>query len=60
MVLPTGNSGHFLSPHFRNQADMYLADEYRNIRLSDEDIRANREHTVVLKPETTDLVSSRR
>ena len=54
MVLPTGNSGHFLSPHFRNQAEMYLAGDYRSIRLSDADIDASREHTVVLKPETTD------
>lgn len=50
MVLPTGNSGHFLSPHFRNQARMYLAGDYRNIRFSEEDIARTAEHTAVLGP----------
>jgi penicillin G amidase len=53
MILPTGNSGHFLSRHFRDQAQMYLAGEYRPIRFAEDDIARTREYETVLSPAAT-------
>lgn len=50
IILPTGNSGNFLSPHFRNQAKPYLAGAYRTVRLTDEQVAINTRHTLRLKP----------
>lgn len=50
-VLPTGNSGHVLDPHYDDQAEMYLRGEYRNIRFSEEDIQAHTEHVSTFRPE---------
>jgi penicillin amidase len=33
-VLPTGNSGHFLSPHYGDQVDLYTNNEYRPVRIT--------------------------
>lgn len=33
-ILPTGNSGNVLSPHYRDQADMYVAGQFRKMRMN--------------------------
>jgi len=49
-ILPTGNSGNFLSPHYDDQAEMYVNGEFRPMLI---DIRKIREldRKLVLKPE---------
>lgn len=32
-ILPTGNSGHFMSPHYADQAAMFAAGEYRQAHI---------------------------
>ncbi|MBI1317396.1 MAG: hypothetical protein GC168_00420 [Candidatus Hydrogenedens sp.] len=49
-VLPTGNSGHFLSKHYDDQAEMFIHGELRKTYLSDADVAAATEHTLVFKP----------
>ena len=33
-ILPTGNSGNILSPHYRDQAEMYVAGKFRKMRMN--------------------------
>lgn len=33
-ILPTGNSGNVLSPHYRDQAEMYVAGKFRKMRMN--------------------------
>ena len=49
-VLPTGNSGHVLSPHHDDQAEMYLDGKYRNIHFSQEAIEEHQEVVTTFKP----------
>ncbi|HOZ47181.1 MAG TPA: penicillin acylase family protein [Candidatus Hydrogenedentes bacterium] len=49
-VLPTGNSGHFLSPHYDDQAELFLSGRYREPRLTDEQIDASKRHVMEFKP----------
>ena len=49
-ILPTGNSGNFMSPHFDDQAQMYLKGEYRVVNFTAEQIKANKRHELVLEP----------
>jgi len=49
-VLPTGNSGHILDPHYDDQVEMYLRAEYRNIYFSGDDIQAHKKHSSTFKP----------
>lgn len=48
-ILPTGNSGNFLSPHYDDQAEMYVRGEFRPMLI---DIRTIREleRKLVLNP----------
>jgi penicillin amidase len=49
-ILPTGNAGNFMSPHFDDQAQMYLKGEYRIVNFTAEQIKANKRHELVLEP----------
>lgn len=49
-ILPTGNSGNFLSPHYDDQAEMFLEGKYRKINFFDEDIKKNTEHILMFIP----------
>ncbi len=33
-ILPTGNSGNVLSPHYQDQAEMYIAGKFRKMRMN--------------------------
>ena len=50
-ILPTGNAGNFLSPFYKNQAEMYLQGRYRQVSFTDEQIRQNKKHELVMLPE---------
>jgi len=49
-ILPTGNSGNFLSPYYRNQAEMYLGGKYRSVVFTDEQIQQDKQHELIMIP----------
>ncbi len=49
-ILPTGNSGHLFSPHYDDQAPLFMKGEYRELRYTQEQIKANAKHTMTLSP----------
>jgi penicillin amidase len=49
-ILPTGNSGHFLSPNYDDQAEMFMCGDLREVVYTEEQIAASTAHTLVLKP----------
>ncbi len=51
-VLPTGNSGNFMSPHYDDQAEMFMAGEYREVRLTNDQVADNTRHTLRFTPGT--------
>lgn len=38
-ILPTGNSGNVMSPHYKDQAEMYINGETRKMMMNEEEIR---------------------
>ena len=40
-ILPTGQSGLFNSPHYKDQADLYHSGKYRTTWFKEEYIRSN-------------------
>lgn len=50
-MLPTGNSGNFLSPHYDDQAEMYISGEYRNVNFTPEQITKSKRHEMIFMPE---------
>jgi penicillin G amidase len=48
-VLPTGNSGNFMSPHYGDQAAMFIEGDYRVLHSTSAAVEANTESTLVLK-----------
>ena len=51
-ILPTGNSGDFMSPHYGDQAAMFMKGEYREPRLTMEQIESNKQHEILFSPAT--------
>ena len=49
-ILPTGNSGNFGSPHYDDQADMFMKGQYREPRFTPEQIDAHKRHELVFRP----------
>lgn len=49
-VLPTGNSGNFMSEYYDDQAEMFLRGEYRQFCFTREQIEKNKSHEMVLLP----------
>ncbi len=49
-ILPTGNSGNFMSPHYDDQAEMFITGEYRVLHSTPEAVAENLEATLVLTP----------
>jgi penicillin amidase len=49
-VLPTGNSGNFMSSHYSDQAPLFMKGEYREPRLTDEQIAAHQKHELNFQP----------
>ncbi|HEO71153.1 MAG TPA: penicillin acylase family protein [Candidatus Hydrogenedentes bacterium] len=51
-ILPTGNSGHFMSPHYDDQADMFVAGRYREPHFESAAIDAHTAHVMTFTPDT--------
>ena len=49
-VLPTGQSGHALSPHFGDQTDLWISGKYRILQHYDFTTDAVQRRTTILKP----------
>lgn len=49
-ILPTGNSGHLLSPFYKDQVELYSKGLYRQEWLDDKDIKAHQTHELKLVP----------
>ena len=50
-VLPTGNSGNFMSPHYADQAGMFVAGAYRSVRFTPAQVLENARHRLDFRPE---------
>jgi penicillin amidase len=48
-ILPTGNSGNFMSPHYDDQAEMFCTGRYRAVHFTEDQIQAHREHVLTFK-----------
>jgi len=51
-ILPTGNSGHWLSTNYCDQAEMYLRGEYREVAFTSEQVAGNMSHVLKLAPKS--------
>lgn len=49
-VLPTGNSGHLLSPFYKDQLELFKNGLYREVWLDDSDILAHKAYELKLSP----------
>ena len=52
-ILPSGNSGNFMSRYYDDQVQMYLDGRYRPMLLNVDKIKADTKHTVTLQPTTS-------
>lgn len=56
-VLPTGNSGNFMSSHYGDQAAMFIAGEYRVLNSTPEAVAADLESTLRFQPNPPDVAA---
>lgn len=49
-ILPTGQSGNPLSPHYRDQSEMFVRGEFRKMMLNPEEIRKEASDVLLLSP----------
>ncbi|MCC6490186.1 MAG: penicillin acylase family protein [Candidatus Hydrogenedentes bacterium] len=49
-ILPTGNSGNFMSPNYADQASRFMAGEYRQALLNGVDIESQKVHELRFMP----------
>lgn len=49
-ILPTGNSGHLLSPFYKDQLELFTKGHYREVWLDETDILAHKSHELFLVP----------
>jgi penicillin amidase len=52
-VLPTGESGHLGSPHYKDQIDLYVSGRYHPSWTDRREVEKNREATLVLRPKVS-------
>lgn len=49
-ILPTGQSGNLMSPHYKDQAERYNKGEFRTMYMSEKDIKQEKNRKLTLKP----------
>ena len=49
-VLPTGNSGHILDPHYDDQVELFLGGGYRSVYVGAKQLKALKEHEMRFSP----------
>lgn len=49
-VLPTGNSGNFMSPHYRDQSPLFMSGQYREPHFTPEEVRKHMESSMMFYP----------
>ena len=49
-ILPTGQSGNPFSPHYKDQAEMFIKGEFRKMMMDREEIEATSSNLLVFKP----------
>lgn len=49
-VLPTGNSGNFMSPHYDDQAALFMKGEYRSAWMSPDQVASHAKHVMRFEP----------
>ena len=49
-ILPTGQSGNPFSPHYDDQAEMYVQGKWRKMMMNETEIREKSPNTLVLRP----------
>ncbi|MEO9893939.1 penicillin acylase family protein [Aurantibacter sp.] len=49
-ILPTGQSGNLLSPHYQDQAEMYTKGEFRKMMLNKAEIQSTSKSLLTFKP----------
>jgi len=50
-IIPTGNSGNFMSPFYDDQAQMFIQNQYRKMLFTDTQIKNESSHVLTLLPE---------
>jgi penicillin amidase len=48
-ILPTGQSGNLFSPHYQDQAELYIQGKFRKMMLNTEEIKQTSKNTLILK-----------
>jgi len=49
-IIPTGQSGNFFSPHYDDQAEMYVEGEWRGMKMKRAAVKADEHQTLILLP----------
>ncbi|MEZ4826908.1 MAG: penicillin acylase family protein [Bacteroidia bacterium] len=49
-ILPTGQSGNPMSPHYSDQAELYVRGEYRTMLLNRSEIEKDQKHQLIFSP----------
>ena len=49
-IIPTGQSGNFFSPHYDDQAEMFVKGEWRDMKIQRADVETDKHQTLMLLP----------
>jgi penicillin amidase len=49
-ILPTGQSGNPFSPHYEDQAEMYINGEFRKMMMNELEIKRTSENLLIFNP----------
>ena len=50
-ILPTGQSGNVMSPHYKDQAKMHAEGKFRRMLMNKDEVMANARHRSVFSPD---------